>query len=90
MTGEKKPIYYFDPLVKINIDSEVVDIFREKRISVIDEKEDRAYKIAAKKSGMKDYWNIASHTFRKTHGNWLKALGTDVLFFLFCFSFSNS
>jgi integrase len=36
-----------------------------------------AYKKAGKKSGIKDYWNIASHTFRKTHGNWLKAIGID-------------
>ena len=37
----------------------------------------KAYKIAGEKAGIKDYWNIASHTFRKTHGNWLKALGVD-------------
>jgi integrase len=37
----------------------------------------RAYKIAAKKAKIKDYWNIASHTYRKTHGNWLKAFGID-------------
>jgi len=36
-----------------------------------------AYKKAGQKAGIKDYWNIASHTFRKTHGNWLKALGID-------------
>ena len=37
----------------------------------------RAYKIAGEEAGIKDYWNIGSHTFRKTHGNWLKALGVD-------------
>lgn len=36
-----------------------------------------AYKKAGEKSGMNDYHNIASHTFRKTHGNWLKALNVD-------------
>jgi integrase len=38
-----------------------------------------AYKIAGKKSGMKDYWNISSHTFRKTLEVWLMALGVDSL-----------
>lgn len=36
-----------------------------------------AYKKAGLKAGIKDYYNIASHTFRKTHGNYLKALGID-------------
>lgn len=37
----------------------------------------KAYKIAGQKVGIKGWRNIASHTFRKTHGNWLKALGID-------------
>lgn len=38
-----------------------------------------AYKKSAKESGMKDYWNISSHTFRKTLEVWLMALGVDSL-----------
>lgn len=37
------------------------------------------YKKAAEKSGIKDYWNISSHTFRKTLEVWLMALGVDSL-----------
>lgn len=29
------------------------------------------------KSGMKDYYMVSIHNIRKTHGNWLKALGVD-------------
>lgn len=32
-----------------------------------------------KKIGIKDYYNFAPHNIRKTHGNWLKALGIDGL-----------
>lgn len=38
-----------------------------------------AYKKAGKKAGIKDYWNISSHTFRKTLETWLMALGVDGL-----------
>jgi len=38
-----------------------------------------AYKKAARLSGIKDYWNISSHTFRKTLETWLMALGVDSL-----------
>ena len=66
MTGEKKPIYYFDPLVKINIDSEVVDIFREKRISVIDEKELRRLYIDENKT-LKEIAKITGWSLRTTN-----------------------
>jgi len=39
----------------------------------------RAYKKAGKETGIKDYWNISSHTFRKTLEVWLMALGVDGL-----------
>lgn len=32
-----------------------------------------------KEAGIKDYWNFSPHNFRKTHGNFLKALGVDGL-----------
>jgi len=38
-----------------------------------------AYKKVGKKCGIKDYWNISSHTFRKTLEVWLMALGVDGL-----------
>jgi len=38
-----------------------------------------AYKKAGQKAGIKDYWNISSHTFRKTLEVWLMALGVDAL-----------
>lgn len=38
-----------------------------------------AFKKAAQKSGIKDYYNISSHTFRKTLEVWLMALGVDSL-----------
>lgn len=38
-----------------------------------------AYKKAAEASGIKDYWNISSHTFRKTLEVWLMALNVDSL-----------
>lgn len=38
-----------------------------------------AYKKAGIKSGVKDYHNISSHTFRKTLEVWLMALGVDHL-----------
>jgi integrase len=38
-----------------------------------------AYKKAAKEAGINDYWNISSHTFRKTLEVWLMALGVDSL-----------
>jgi len=38
-----------------------------------------AYKKAGKVVGIKDYWNISSHTFRKTLEVWLMALGVDSL-----------
>jgi len=38
-----------------------------------------AYKKAGKKAGIKDFWNISSHTFRKTLEVWLMALGVDAL-----------
>jgi len=38
-----------------------------------------SYKIAGKKAGIKDFWNISSHTFRKTLETWLMALGVDGL-----------
>ena len=38
-----------------------------------------AYKKAGKRIGMKDYYNISSHTFRKTLEVWLMALGVDSL-----------
>lgn len=38
-----------------------------------------AYKKAGMKAGIKDYWNISSHTFRKTLEVWLMSLGTDGL-----------
>ena len=39
----------------------------------------QAYKKAGKKIQMKDWWNISSHTFRKTLETWLMALGVDAL-----------
>lgn len=39
----------------------------------------QAYKLAGQKAGIKDYWNISSHTFRKTLECWLMALGVDAL-----------
>lgn len=38
-----------------------------------------AYKKAGKQTGIKDYQNISSHTFRKTLEVWLMALGVDSL-----------
>ncbi len=38
-----------------------------------------AYKKAGKKAGIRDWWNISSHTFRKTLEVWLMALGVDSL-----------
>lgn len=38
-----------------------------------------SYKKAGKKAKIKDYWNISSHTFRKTLEVWLMALGVDSL-----------
>jgi len=38
-----------------------------------------AYKKAGIKAGIKDYYNISSHTFRKTLEVWLMALGVDSL-----------
>jgi integrase len=38
-----------------------------------------AFKKSARESGIKDYWNISSHTFRKTLECWLMALGVDSL-----------
>lgn len=35
----------------------------------------QAYKKAGQKAQIKDYWNISSHTFRKTLEVWLMALG---------------
>ena len=32
-----------------------------------------------KEAGIKDYYNFSPHNFRKTHGNWLKALKVDGL-----------
>jgi len=37
------------------------------------------YKRAGKEAGIKDYWNISSHTLRKTLETWLMALGVDGL-----------
>ena len=34
-------------------------------------------KRSLKKSGIKDVWNFSLHNIRKTHGNYLKALGID-------------
>ena len=38
-----------------------------------------AYKRAGELAGIKDFWNISSHTFRKTLEVWLMALGVDGL-----------
>lgn len=38
-----------------------------------------AYKKAGQKAGIKDYYNISSHTFRKTLEVWLMALGVESL-----------
>ena len=38
-----------------------------------------AYKKAGKKAGIRDYYNISSHTFRKTLEVWLMALGVESL-----------
>lgn len=38
-----------------------------------------AYKKSGNKAEIKDYWNISSHTFRKTLEVWLMALGVDAL-----------
>jgi len=38
-----------------------------------------AYKVAGVRAGIKDYYNISSHTFRKTLEVWLMALGVDAL-----------
>lgn len=38
-----------------------------------------AYKQGAEKAKIKDYWNISSHTFRKTLEVWLMALGVESL-----------
>lgn len=38
-----------------------------------------AYKKGGLKAGLKDYWNISSHTFRKTLEVWLMALGVESL-----------
>jgi integrase len=37
----------------------------------------RAMKNALVKAGIKDYYMFSVHNVRKTHGNWLKALGID-------------
>ena len=34
-------------------------------------------KKVCEKVGIKDYWMLSSHNIRKTHGNYLKALGVD-------------
>ena len=36
-----------------------------------------AMKRALKRAGFKDYMMFSTHNIRKTHGNWLKALGID-------------
>lgn len=38
-----------------------------------------AYKKAGQRSKLKDWWNISSHTFRKTLEVWLMSLGVDGL-----------
>jgi len=36
-----------------------------------------ALKKALQKAGIKDYYMFSTHNIRKTHGNWLKALGVE-------------